>query len=805
MWDQGGQPWPQWPLSQQQWMQSFQHQHDPGQVDWAALAQAWIAQKESTGAEPEIEPNGQDIPGLEPPAQGNHGSFQGDPAFGRMWQPEWGVHGQPPPRRPPPPPPPPLPPPEQTWIPPGPAPMDVVNPSEDSNSQDSAEFNSEAHRGVFPQNSHGYGAQPDSYDMAPMAMNQFDYQHGAASSFAPPPSSFHSPYWPGPPQNRRDARPPGFRDRPRSPVRLPLKQEAPAPLDAVKRRTLPAWIREGLEKRDRDIQKKLEQERMEKERAEMSKDGGEEHNVDDGDGPHIPRKSKFDSDDEDNYEEKPPVQKEFFVRSPSPPAEESEPEMTEEEKEFQLMIITKTLLTEILLEVTNEEIQHVAKEVHRKATRGGLGEYGSEESADEDDHSGRGSESSDTDEEELRHRIREKQDAFLRKEREMQQHQEKLAQDAQLAREEMLRERLSRERGEYEEVPLENSHQKEEREAEPFVERRRSRSEMESSEGRNSGRSKERSGRGGSSSPANGHSSSSRSSSSHSSSRTSSSSSTSSSRSSTRSSSPRRKRRRSRSSSYKNHRRSRSHSSHRRRSEKVRDRRRSSTDRKTGHRKKDRSNSRERRSRRSRSKSRDRGRARARESRSRSRDRDKDRDKDRDRDKERKRSRERRDGSHSRKHKPKASSKDRERKRDRSHSPDKDKKRKDKDRERDSDRKRDKARTKEKSNSLVNDENGKSKKPKEVDCYADSQSDKHSRQDSKSSKKGSAKASKKLYDSDSSRSPTPEVSKEKKSKKSKRSRSRSTEKSHKSGKKASRKHKSKSRSRSTTPSHRSRR
>lgn len=34
------------------------------------------------------------------------------------------------------------------------------------------------------------------------------------------------------------------------------------------------------------------------------------------------------------------------------------------------MIITKTLLTEILLEVTNEEILHVAKETHRKATRG---------------------------------------------------------------------------------------------------------------------------------------------------------------------------------------------------------------------------------------------------------------------------------------------------------------------------------------------------------------------------------------------------------------------------------------------------
>ena len=57
-------------------------------MDWAALAQAWIAQKESTGAEqPNIQPNGQDIPGLEPVGQSNHGAFQGDPAFGRMWQP----------------------------------------------------------------------------------------------------------------------------------------------------------------------------------------------------------------------------------------------------------------------------------------------------------------------------------------------------------------------------------------------------------------------------------------------------------------------------------------------------------------------------------------------------------------------------------------------------------------------------------------------------------------------------------------------------------------------------------------------
>lgn len=56
--------------------------------------------------------------------------------------------------------------------------------------------------------------------------------------------------------------------------------------------------------------------------------------------------------------------------SPAPQEEQSEPEMTEEEKEYQMMMLTKTLLTEILLDVTNEEIYYVAKDVHRKATKG---------------------------------------------------------------------------------------------------------------------------------------------------------------------------------------------------------------------------------------------------------------------------------------------------------------------------------------------------------------------------------------------------------------------------------------------------
>lgn len=45
---------------------------------------------------------------------------------------------------------------------------------------------------------------------------------------------------------------------------------------------------------DREKQKKLERERMEKERAEMAKDDGKEHEADEqGEGPRVPRKSKF--------------------------------------------------------------------------------------------------------------------------------------------------------------------------------------------------------------------------------------------------------------------------------------------------------------------------------------------------------------------------------------------------------------------------------------------------------------------------------------------------------------------------------
>jgi hypothetical protein len=64
--------------------------------------------------------------------------------------------------------------------------------------------------------------------------------------------------------------------------------------DAVKRRTLPAWIREGLEKMEREKQKKLEKERMEQQRSQLSKkEKKATEDAEGGDGPRLPQRSKF--------------------------------------------------------------------------------------------------------------------------------------------------------------------------------------------------------------------------------------------------------------------------------------------------------------------------------------------------------------------------------------------------------------------------------------------------------------------------------------------------------------------------------
>lgn len=68
-------------------------------------------------------------------------------------------------------------------------------------------------------------------------------------------------YWPGPnsklkPHNKRFSKV--------NPLRPSVVPE-PVTLDAAKRKQLPAWIREGLEKMERDKQKQLEREREKQE------------------------------------------------------------------------------------------------------------------------------------------------------------------------------------------------------------------------------------------------------------------------------------------------------------------------------------------------------------------------------------------------------------------------------------------------------------------------------------------------------------------------------------------------------------
>jgi len=175
-------------------------------------------------------------------------------------------------------------------------------------------------------------------------------------------------------------------------------------IDAAKRRQLPAWIREGLEKMEREKHKAVERERQEilrKQEIEARKLAEDEARA-----VLNPSKSKFDSDSEketetdvettkqgnDEIERNPERSPEIVVRarksrfrdadspdsrslntdggntsaSPTPAASV----MTKRSREDMLqdvMLKVRRSLTEILLEVTNEEIGSVCREVWSRA------------------------------------------------------------------------------------------------------------------------------------------------------------------------------------------------------------------------------------------------------------------------------------------------------------------------------------------------------------------------------------------------------------------------------------------------------
>ncbi|XP_053689422.1 arginine/serine-rich protein PNISR [Sabethes cyaneus] len=233
-------------------------------------------------------------------------------------------------------------------------------------------------------------------------------------------------------------------------------QEAAQGLNDAKRKLLPAWIREGLEKMEREKLRQEEKEKEQRLREEMLERRRQAELEALTELENARKRSKFESDSEE--EESESVEKHDDSQNPesSPILHRSREEVLQE-----LMVAVRRNLTEILLEVTNEEIASIAKETVAKTRRKaptaqalrktglasltgglGLGIYGDSDDEDESgsDQDRNDNDASDDDEEEaermLRNAIKQRQKEFERTAREI---------EDQLAQEEAREERRRRE------------------------------------------------------------------------------------------------------------------------------------------------------------------------------------------------------------------------------------------------------------------------------------------------------------------------------------------------------------------------
>ncbi|KAF0312408.1 Arginine/serine-rich protein PNISR [Amphibalanus amphitrite] len=160
----------------------------------------------------------------------------------------------------------------------------------------------------------------------------------------------------------------------------------PVSLDAAKRRTLPLWIRQGLEKMEEDKRKATERETARQARDQLLRSRREQEALAPAD-PLRPDKSKFDSSSEDSASdgerdaEEDGDQREQSPAAPEPPPDtggagrrarpEPEPEspaatlllMTPEERQQVTVALVRRFLTELLLDVTGSEMRDLAEEV----------------------------------------------------------------------------------------------------------------------------------------------------------------------------------------------------------------------------------------------------------------------------------------------------------------------------------------------------------------------------------------------------------------------------------------------------------
>ncbi|KNC21732.1 hypothetical protein FF38_04015 [Lucilia cuprina] len=222
-------------------------------------------------------------------------------------------------------------------------------------------------------------------------------------------------------------------------------------MDAAKRKGLPAWIREGLEKMEREKQKQLEKEQQKKDNTNSF----DEDNASPKDilpktlNPANGSFAVLDEESTDNEDTavtkstKNEAEVDFKKDSEEDETLISSVAKTYEQKLADLMTVVRRILTELLLEATNEEISKVAEEtiktfktkassaqVIRKSALStltgklGLAAYGdssSEDNSDEDDDEHNSSkkatgqsESENDSEEEIRNIIRSKRRAFIK-------------------------------------------------------------------------------------------------------------------------------------------------------------------------------------------------------------------------------------------------------------------------------------------------------------------------------------------------------------------------------------------------------
>lgn len=287
------------PMGESQWTAHYQTM-PTNQVDWAALAQQWIAMKGSSNFAP-------------PPMQAQ-------------------VQHQPPPPMPAPPPPPILSQSQSFQNEGGVANMDLEDDDEEVEHHSHHQQQQHHHQPpVFKSSSSQYQNKP--YNHQPRKYNKWNQPSPTRPSMnsQQPPSSV------GPPVG----------------------------LDAAARKKLPPWIREGLEKMEKEKMKKEEAEK----RAKLREEKLRKQRLDQLE--RSPQRSKFDdmtsdaSDVEEQEEEAVINQNNVEEDSEEDEEEEVPVELTKEEILEEISAALRRSMTEILLEVTNEEINEVANEVIR--------------------------------------------------------------------------------------------------------------------------------------------------------------------------------------------------------------------------------------------------------------------------------------------------------------------------------------------------------------------------------------------------------------------------------------------------------